>query len=81
MGYMIHVLIVGLTIETCVVRLNVSLLHFAILDDKSIAFAARTTEDSSSTIKREVQGLGEFKLWISDEADLRFDMLLSASIV
>jgi hypothetical protein len=78
---MIQEMILALTIETCIVRFNMSFLDLAILDNQSITFAACPPEDGCSSVKGQVKGLGEFELRIGDEADLRLDVSISANAV
>jgi hypothetical protein len=57
------------TINAGVIRLNEGLLHLTILNQKGVALASLVAKDSSS-IKIEIQGLGECASWVTNEAEL-----------
>src|SRR5438874_10277137 len=57
------------TRDTCIVRLDVSLLHFAILDHEGIPLTPHTTK-YRCTIETEIQSLSEFGRWVAEEANL-----------
>jgi hypothetical protein len=57
------------TINASVIRLNEGLLHLTILNQEGVTLASLVSEDSSS-IKVEIQGLGECASWVTNEAEL-----------
>jgi hypothetical protein len=59
------------TIKAGVVRLNVSLGHFAVLDNKGVALAAGVAKDGS-TIEGQIKGAGKLAVRVGKEADARF---------
>ena len=58
------------TIETGVVRLNESLGHLAVLDNKGVALATGVAKDGS-TIEGQVKSRGELAVRVGKEADAR----------
>jgi hypothetical protein len=58
------------TVKSSVVGLDVSLSHFAVLDDKSVALATGIAEDGG-TVERQVKGRCELAVRVGKEANAR----------
>lgn len=57
------------TVQASIIRLNVRLLHNAILDDKGVALGAVAAEDRDG-IERQIKALGQGQTRICKEANL-----------
>lgn len=60
------------TIDSGVVRFNKGLLHLAVLDDQSVAFATLVSEDGGA-VESKIESFCEFACWVSQEANLGRD--------
>jgi hypothetical protein len=58
-----------LTIQTCVIRLDMCLLHCTVLDDQRIPLGAVTAEDRG-TVKREIECSCKFHRRVAQESNL-----------
>jgi hypothetical protein len=57
------------TINAGVVGLNEGLLHLTVLNEEGVTLASLVAKDGS-TVKIEIQGLGERASWVTNEAEL-----------